>query len=888
MSLAEWRLQAIDFACFLCFAFVGATALSAAAGIPPAPRPPWPRRDDGRRGGRDAPRHPARARGLLPMYGLRAQIGGLGPLVAPALRSGLVTFLIALPLVDGTSFAWDYFLTKTGLPTERQDMVDILQNTGSPGVKIALILVATLLVPVTEEVLFRGGLFRYFRTRVPRWAAILVTSLLFGALHVSWGDHMGGLPSLAPLTVLAVVFCLAYERTGSIGTTIVAHALFNLNTFVLSWEGSAREGGAPVLKDPRGKRGLGRRGGAHPRDPALAGKGDTAATRRDRRRLRRHRAPRAAGSSSPSIPWSTGSILTGGVPPREVGAKLFKRNLSDIAAMGGRPRAAVVALALDGRVSLAWLAEFYRGLARESRRHGVPVVGGDVARLSGSLVATLAMTGECDGPRAHPGRLAAGDWIYVTGSLGRSLATGHNHGFKPRLAEGAWLARRGEVRAMMDVSDGLAKDLWAMTPRGAAPALFGGHASAKARGQRPRGALRRRGLRARFQRVIGRRAHPPREGVAARLSADAAYLHREVCAPGRRAARRAATSRTSVATSISDRLRAGRHAPARPTRQGRLRPRGPRNCPPDATVALHGDLGAGKTTWVQGLALGFGVAEPVTSPTFTIYTIHRGTGRACSPTWTRTGSARRGRPRTSCWRNSCGARGASRSSGPERVPGWIPSDAWHLDLGIGADRRHSIRLRGQALRDRALARRRNGRFGRRRGRGQHGRRQHRRARPPAARLPAAGHLRRSFGGGSGAAASGGSGIGGLVPGRGRGRLREVLGVVLLGLDLLLARLDHRGRRVEAPVDELGHVALAHEPDEVALRPHDLLALLWGTEAPSAGGAMPSIFEASSPAFTSGCSSMNVIRCRCSPRTPARARGTCASPRTRTRRPSSPS
>ncbi len=168
-----------------------------------------------------------------------------------------------------------------------------------------------------------------------------------------------------------------------------------------------------------------------------------------------------------------GVHFDGRVRAREVGAKLFRRNLSDIAAMGGRPRAAVVALALDARVSLAWLAEFYRGLSRESRRHGVPVVGGDVARLAGSLVATLAMTGECPGRVLTRAGSRPGDWLYVTGSLGRSLATGHHHAFEPRLAEGAWLARRNEVRAMMDVSDGLAKDLGAMTPRGASPALYG-------------------------------------------------------------------------------------------------------------------------------------------------------------------------------------------------------------------------------------------------------------------------------------------------------------------------------------------------------------------------------------------------------------------------------
>jgi thiamine-monophosphate kinase len=161
------------------------------------------------------------------------------------------------------------------------------------------------------------------------------------------------------------------------------------------------------------------------------------------------------------------------VPARAAGAKLLKRNLSDIAAMGGRPRAAVVALALDGRVSLAWLAEFYKGMAREGRRYKVQIVGGDVARAPGSFVATLALTGEAKGRILTRSGSRTGDWIYVTGALGRSLATGHHYLFEPRLDEGEWLARRADIRAMMDVSDGLAKDLPALTPRGAAPALFG-------------------------------------------------------------------------------------------------------------------------------------------------------------------------------------------------------------------------------------------------------------------------------------------------------------------------------------------------------------------------------------------------------------------------------
>ena len=159
------------------------------------------------------------------------------------------------------------------------------------------------------------------------------------------------------------------------------------------------------------------------------------------------------------------------VPPRAVGEKLFKRNLSDIAAMGGRPRAAVVALALDAHVRIDWLEAFYRGLAAVSRRFSVPLVGGDVAQHQGGIVATLTLVGEA-GPRVLTRRGAkSGDWIYVTGQLGGSLPSRHHYRFTPRLAEGAWLGRRAEVRSMMDVSDGLAKDIHSLAPQGTMPAM---------------------------------------------------------------------------------------------------------------------------------------------------------------------------------------------------------------------------------------------------------------------------------------------------------------------------------------------------------------------------------------------------------------------------------
>src|SRR5882757_8441711 len=71
------------------------------------------------------------------------------------------------------------------------------------------------------------------------------------------------------------------------------------------------------------------------------------------------------------------------VPARAAGAKLLKRNLSDIAAMGGRPTVAVLALTLDARTSVAWLGQFYRGLAACARQYRVLIVGGDVAQADG-------------------------------------------------------------------------------------------------------------------------------------------------------------------------------------------------------------------------------------------------------------------------------------------------------------------------------------------------------------------------------------------------------------------------------------------------------------------------------------------------------------------------
>ncbi len=167
---------------------------------------------------------------------LYAARGGAGPGrvdIPLALRSGLATFLIATPLLYLALWASELGLTRIGFPVEKQAVVDMFEAMHSAPLKLCFVALAATVVPAAEELVFRGGLFRYFRTRMPRWVAVLGTSALFGAAHVGWGEHLSGLVSAVPLVVLACVYCIAYERTGSIGTTIVAHSLFNLNMTIL-------------------------------------------------------------------------------------------------------------------------------------------------------------------------------------------------------------------------------------------------------------------------------------------------------------------------------------------------------------------------------------------------------------------------------------------------------------------------------------------------------------------------------------------------------------------------------------------------------------------------------------------------------------------------------
>jgi thiamine-monophosphate kinase len=145
--------------------------------------------------------------------------------------------------------------------------------------------------------------------------------------------------------------------------------------------------------------------------------------------------------------------------PEAIGQKVMNRNLSDCAAMGCLPAAAVATVALPRGCGLEYPQQLFLGLEAAGDVFDCPVVGGDTASWDGKLVMTVTILGRSGGiAPVTRGGARPGDGIYVTGPLGGSIL-GRHMMFAPRVKEGRALAGSGVVTAMIDVSDGLSRDL---------------------------------------------------------------------------------------------------------------------------------------------------------------------------------------------------------------------------------------------------------------------------------------------------------------------------------------------------------------------------------------------------------------------------------------------
>jgi thiamine-monophosphate kinase len=165
-------------------------------------------------------------------------------------------------------------------------------------------------------------------------------------------------------------------------------------------------------------------------------------------------------------------------PPDLIARKLLRVNLSDLAAMGARPRAYLLTTAFPEAIDEIWLAAFAEGLAADQAEFGIHLLGGDTVSTPGPLTLSLTALGEAvDGAVLRRAGARPGDTVYVTGTIGDAALgldslRGHLGGLGPRQAE--YLAGRyrlprprtdcgprllGLAHAALDVSDGLVGDL---------------------------------------------------------------------------------------------------------------------------------------------------------------------------------------------------------------------------------------------------------------------------------------------------------------------------------------------------------------------------------------------------------------------------------------------
>lgn len=148
-------------------------------------------------------------------------------------------------------------------------------------------------------------------------------------------------------------------------------------------------------------------------------------------------------------------------PPKAVGWKSVARVVSDFAAMGGEPERFLITLALPPGTAVEWVEDLYRGIGDCLGQFGAVVAGGETSSVpeGSAAVISVAATGNVSRERLllrSTGK--PGDVLFVTGRLGGSIH-GKHLDFTPRVREANWLAAHYKPTAMMDLSDGLAKDL---------------------------------------------------------------------------------------------------------------------------------------------------------------------------------------------------------------------------------------------------------------------------------------------------------------------------------------------------------------------------------------------------------------------------------------------
>lgn len=145
--------------------------------------------------------------------------------------------------------------------------------------------------------------------------------------------------------------------------------------------------------------------------------------------------------------------------PERAGRKALAVNISDIAAMAGKPHSALVSLALPKSKGPDFAKAVMQGITNLAQQFQVRIIGGDTNSWDGPLVINVAIMGfAATSKSVKRSGAEPGDWVFVTGELGGSLEE-HHLTFSPRVQEAIKLNQTVPIHAMIDVSDGLASDM---------------------------------------------------------------------------------------------------------------------------------------------------------------------------------------------------------------------------------------------------------------------------------------------------------------------------------------------------------------------------------------------------------------------------------------------
>jgi len=143
----------------------------------------------------------------------------------------------------------------------------------------------------------------------------------------------------------------------------------------------------------------------------------------------------------------------------EVGRKALARNISDIAAMGGVPRYALVSIGLNSDLPVSGADGISKAIVGLAKKYKINIVGGDTVK-SGKVVIDISLIGEVERKNlVLRSGAKAGDLVFITGTIGGSQKSKHLN-FTPRLDEARKLVKNFKINSMIDVSDGLLLDIW--------------------------------------------------------------------------------------------------------------------------------------------------------------------------------------------------------------------------------------------------------------------------------------------------------------------------------------------------------------------------------------------------------------------------------------------